>query len=344
MTNRTFEDKPATRERVPLLLGLVGPSGSGKTYSALRLATGIQKAVGGDIYFVDTEARRALHYADRFRFRHVAFGMPFGPLDYLAAIEHCVKKGAKTVIVDSMSHEHEGPGGVLEMHEAECERLMKQWKTSREKVQMTAWAKPKQDRRRLINTVLQMPCNFIFCFRAKEKLKIIPGKQPENQGWMPIAGDEFVFEMTMNALLYPGSNGVPVWRTDEPGERKMTKLPEQFRALFSNSESLSEDLGEKMATWALGTAKDGLFSELRDAIAMADEGGLAHVAARVEEIPKTQALPGGQYKALKALIQDRRAELARLISEQEAAANGEVPADQEPHSRRGDEGEENAAQ
>ena len=34
---RTFEAKPAVRESVPLLVGLMGASGSGKTYSALRL-------------------------------------------------------------------------------------------------------------------------------------------------------------------------------------------------------------------------------------------------------------------------------------------------------------------
>jgi len=116
---RTFETKPAVRSQVPLLIGLVSPSGAGKTYSALRLATGIQRVVGGEIFVVDTESRRALHYAEQFKFKHVQFNAPFGPLDYLAAIEHCVREGAKTIVVDSLSHEHEGPGGVLEMHEQE---------------------------------------------------------------------------------------------------------------------------------------------------------------------------------------------------------------------------------
>jgi predicted ABC-type transport system involved in lysophospholipase L1 biosynthesis ATPase subunit len=93
---RTFGDKPAVREKTPLLVGLVGPSGTGKTFSALRLAAGVQRVSGGDVFVVDTEARRALHYADRFKFRHVQFDAPFGPLDYLAAIEHCVRKGAGT--------------------------------------------------------------------------------------------------------------------------------------------------------------------------------------------------------------------------------------------------------
>ena len=120
---RKFDDVPAVREQVPLLIGLMGPSGSGKTYSALRLATGIQEVTGGEIYVIDTEARRALHYAEQFKFRHVQFDAPFGSLDYLAAIKHCVAKGAKVIVIDSMSHEHIGPGGYLLTQDAEVQRL-----------------------------------------------------------------------------------------------------------------------------------------------------------------------------------------------------------------------------
>ena len=106
--SRNFTDKPAVRERVPLLVGLMGPSGSGKTFSALRLAAGMREITGGDIYCIDTESKRALHYADDFDFQHVEFAAPFSPLDYLQAIEYCVEKKAGVVIVDSLSHEHEG--------------------------------------------------------------------------------------------------------------------------------------------------------------------------------------------------------------------------------------------
>lgn len=252
---RTFEDKPATRGDVPILVGLMGPSGGGKTYSALRLATGMQRVAGGDIYGIDTESRRMRHYADKFKFRHVEFTAPFGPLDYLAAIEHCVNKGAKIVIVDSMSHEHEGPGGVLEMHESELQRLSGGDRAKAERVSMLAWARPKAERRRLINSLMQLNVNFIFCFRAKEKIKIIPGnKQPEDLGWMPIAGEEFLYEMTLNCLLPPNANGVPYWTPEHRGEKMMVKLPQQFRPLFVNSTSLDETIGEELAKWSAGSA------------------------------------------------------------------------------------------
>ena len=245
--SRTFTDSPAVRERTPLLVGLVGPSGSGKTYSALRLATGFQRVTGGRTFYIDTEARRSLHYADEFQFQHLPFGAPFGSLDYLAAIQHCVDSGATTIVVDSMSHEHEGPGGVLEQHDAELTRMGGQLSKS-----MLAWAKPKADRRRMINGILQIGCNFIFCFRAKEKLKIERGRDPVALGVMPIAGEEFVYEMTINALLLPGSQGTPTWSSDYPGERMMMKLPRQFADLFGNTPQLTEDVGEALANWSAG--------------------------------------------------------------------------------------------
>lgn len=319
MATRTFEDKPATREQVPLLLGLMGPSGGGKTYSALRLATGIQSVTGGDIWMIDTEARRGLHYADRFNYRHVPFAPPHGSLDYLAAIEHCTKKGAKIVIIDSMSHEHEGVGGLLEQHETECQRLMGAWKSSREKVQMTAWAAPKSARRRMINSMLQIECSFILCFRAKEKMQIITGRNPESKGFMPIAGEELVFEMMVNALLLPGAKGVPTWQSDEIGERQMIKLPEQFRELLLKRQGpLDESVGSALAKWAAGDS-EGPYARIAHAISLAaNDSELDAAVAQLQAARATKTLKGNEYKTLVEAGKTKRAEL-------EAALAGPAP-------------------
>lgn len=257
MTTRVFSASPAVRERVPLLIGLIGPSGSGKTKSALRLAEGIQRVVGGDIYGCDSEARRMLHYADAHKFHHVPFGAPFSPADYLELLRFCESKKAKTVIVDSMSHEHEGPGGVLEMHAQQMTELAAQWRTSEDKVKMAAWIKPKQERQKLINAILQMSCNFIFCFRAKEKSKPAAGGKVLDLGWMPIAGDEFVYEQTVACLLTPNCGGVPSWHPEEVGSKGIVKLPEHFRDIFAKAQPLSQDIGEKLALWAAGGPGNG---------------------------------------------------------------------------------------
>lgn len=278
---RTFTDSPAVRSQVPLLIGLAGPSGGGKTYSALRLASGIQKATGGDIYGIDTESNRMLHYADKFKFRHLPFVAPFDPLSYLEAIRYCHEKGAKVIVVDSMSHEHEGPGGVLEMHAAEVERMAKGDYQKAERVKMIAWAKPKQERRRLLNSLLQIPCHFIFCFRAKDKIKPVKGDEPKKLGYMPIAGEEFVFEMTTCGLLLPNAGGVPTWNPHEDGEKLMVKLPEQFREmLLSHKGPLDESLGERMAQWAAGVNPiDGYKQSLEAALT------LEELAAAWKRIP-----------------------------------------------------------
>lgn len=303
---RTFEDSEATRQRVPLLVGLMGPSGGGKTFSALRLATGIRKVNGGEIFYIDTEARRSLHYADRFQFRHVPFGAPFGSLDYLAAIEHCVKKKAGVIVVDSMSHEHEGPGGVLERHEDETKRLAKLWNTSEKKASMSAWGPAKADRRRMINSILQLDCSFIFCFRAKQKLKIVRGEDPTPMGFMPIAGEEFVFEMTVNHLLLPGAGGVPTWHSEEPGEREMIKLPEQFRRLYEQRRPLDEDTGEELARWASG-AGEPLVVELLAAIEGAGTSAdLLALEPRLTEVRERKQVSSGGLAQLRTAFGKKR--------------------------------------
>ncbi len=278
----TFNFRPAVREQVPLLIGLVGPSGGGKTMSGLRLAAGIQRVMGGEIAVIDTEARRALHYADKFKFKHLDFAPPHGPDRYLEAIQAAVATGAKTIMVDSMSHEHEGAGGVLEWHEAELDRIAgDDWK-KREACNLLGWAKPKGARRKLINGLLQLNANFIFCFRAKEKVKPMKNEKGKTEivplGWQAIAGEEFVYEMTDRFLLPPGANGVPdlsaeAWQTGVP------KVPEDHRPIVGIGNALDEDMGAALARWALGgapraaVAQDRIDSIVADLELVAKEQG-----------------------------------------------------------------------
>jgi hypothetical protein len=290
---RTFVDTPAVRDQVPLLVGLMGPSGGGKTFSALRLATGIQSVRGGEIYYIDTEAKRALHYADRFKFRHIPFDAPFGSLDYLEALKFTTGKGAGVVVVDSMSHEHEGQGGYLMTHEAELQRMAGNDEAKRDRVKFAAWIKPAAERRALINGLLQMNAAFIFCFRAKEKTKPVAGGKPLDMGFMPIAGEEFLFEMTVNALLMPHADGAPTWRSDKVGEKLMMKLPEQFREIFSDGKPLSEDHGRKLAEWARGNAKAPATAQTSSK----GEKSLAERAAALKEAISKASSPADLSKA-----------------------------------------------
>jgi hypothetical protein len=267
-----FTFAPAVRENVKLMIGLGGPSGSGKTFSALRLARGL--AQGRPIFYIDTEARRALHYADQFQFQHLEFKAPFSPERYEQAIRAAVEHKPGVIIVDSTSHVHEGPGGILEMHEAELQRMAgDDWKR-REAVKFAAWIRPKAGSNRLVNYILQESVHFIFCFRAKEKLELVKndrGKtEPVSAGWTPICADRFEFEMTAMLVLPPGARGVPDL------EARSTKLQEQHRGIIKPGQPLSEDVGIALAAWAKG-GKTGLpeASEDRDPVRIALEEAAA---------------------------------------------------------------------
>jgi hypothetical protein len=329
MAERKFEDTEAKRGKTPLLLGLVAPSGCGKTLSSLRLATGIQRVTGGDIFVLDTEAKRALHYADSFKFRHVPFTAPFSPDDYLAAIEYCMKKGAKIIIGDSFSHEHEGPGGVLEMHAKEVQRLVELYKkagATEDTVKLGAWNVPKTMRRKMINAITQMEAHFLLNFRAKGKLKIVKGKPPEQRGFMPIAGEELVYEMTARFLLLPGSDGVPLLKSKFSGEQEIIKIPKQFRPIFQTPAQLSEGHGAAMAEWAAGRAVAPLLTVdelLKKYAACSDRETFSGLeASRALGWAKTTK---EERPRIKAAVEEAAKRVAAADPEESTGVDGEAP-------------------
>ena len=244
--------KPAVRENVGLLIGLAGGTGSGKTFTALRLASGI----AGDKPFalIDTEARRALHYADKFKFHHAEMKPPFSPASYTEAILAADRAGYPVIVVDSMSHEWSGDGGVLDMQEAELNRMAgDDWK-KREAVKMAAWIRPKTEHKHMVTKLLQVRAHLILCFRAEEKVEMVrvDGKmkiQPKQtmtglDGWVPVSEKNLPFELTASFLFTASRPGVPL----------PIKLPDQLRALFPLDRPVDESSGQKIAAWARGGA------------------------------------------------------------------------------------------
>jgi ABC-type dipeptide/oligopeptide/nickel transport system ATPase subunit len=326
---RSFRSEIAVRENVPLLVALIGPSGSGKTFSALRLAVGIQRVQPGPIHGISTEGKRMLELADRFTFQHVSFAPPFGSLDYLAAIQHCVHEGARTVIIDNMSHEHEGPGGMLDCAERQIEERIAfkverrelenadDWKADKErqKLKMSSFIKPKADRSKLIQGILQMPCNIIMCFRAKEKLEPGGGQrgEPKPLGWMPIGGDEFWYEMTARCLLLPQCNGVPTWSSEQQGERFAMRRPAQFSRILADGRQLTEEVGEEMARWAAGNAildVENTLTLIRDSVSV-------EALRQVANAQRAQPWQPEQRERIASAIKEKQLELKAPVTPEE---------------------------
>lgn len=236
------------RENVGLIIGLAGGTGSGKTYTAMRLASGI----AGDKPFavIDTEAGRAAHYADQFRFDHGDLKPPFRPQAYTEAIATADAAGYPVIVVDSMSHVWAGDGGVLDWQEEEFQRM-----GGRDAVKMASWIKPKMAHKHMVAKLLQVRAHLILCFRAEEKIdiikedgktKIVPKEGPTGlNGWMPISEKALPFELTASLLL----------TANEPGVPKPIKLQEQHRALFPLDRPITEESGRAIAQWAAGGTK-----------------------------------------------------------------------------------------
>ena len=253
---RTFDSSQAAMQEVPLQIGIMGPPGGGKTLSALRLGAGIKRVRGGEIYVIDTEGGRSTKYCGQIPFKHVPFDAPYRPRDYLDAIEQQVAKGAACVVVDSMSDEHEGRGGVLDWHDEELDRMAGTDWGKRERMSQAAWIKPKRDRLRLVEGLLRIRTPIIMCFRAREKIKPLKndkGKlEPINIGYQPIAPAEIVHTCDLTCLLPPRANGVPAWSSDKIGEDFIIKLPNFLQPFIANGHALDENMGERFARWARG--------------------------------------------------------------------------------------------
>lgn len=251
----TFEFRPATRESVGLLIGLAGGTGSGKTFSAMRLATGICRALGKPKFAViDTEARRALHYADRFTFDHGELKGPFTPERYTEAIVAADDAGYPVILTDSTSHVWAGDGGVLEQQEDEIDRMAgTDWK-KRDLFKMASWIKPKGAHKKMVNRLLQVRAHLILCFRAEPKIEMV--KDPQSgkmvvtakqsltglDGWIPISEKNLPFELTVSFLMM----------AQNPGVGLPIKLQEQHRPMFPTGALIDEECGVRLAQWAEG--------------------------------------------------------------------------------------------
>lgn len=241
----TFTFAPARRENVGLLIGLAGASGSGKTYSALSLAKGISPS--GKIAFIDTEARRGLHYADQFSFDHADMKPPFRPDRFVEGIRAAESAGAEVVIIDSFSHEYDGEGGIMDWADELAANGVKS---------PGNWKDPKAAHKKLMNKLLQCRATVIFCLRADEKISIDRVEYEDNGrkrtktvvtplGWVPICEKRFMYEMTASFTLSPSAPGIPQF--DLPH-----KLQSQHRGFFPQGKTIDEQAGRALADWARG--------------------------------------------------------------------------------------------
>lgn len=181
----------AQRSQVKLRIGLSGPSGYGKTYSALLLAYGITND-WSKIAVVDTENNSASLYSHLGDFNVLSLEEPYAPERYIKAIQTCEEAEMEVIIVDSISHEWNGKGGCLELHEKLGGRFQD-------------WAKITPLHNQFIEALIKSKSHIIATTRRKVDYSLdrdMSGKTKVMKlGTKEITREGFEYELTVNFEL-----------------------------------------------------------------------------------------------------------------------------------------------
>lgn len=292
----------AERKAQPVILSLAGKSGSGKTYSALLLAKGL---VGdrGKIAVIDTERGRASMYADDPSIGEYftdELHPPFSPQRFIDKLQDAIKWGADCIIIDSVSHEWSGIGGVLEQVDQMIEK-------NGQRYRMPAWGKMKPAHNQFVNHITMAPCHVICCVRAKKKMVEQVDPKTNKKEWIELPDlvaeqqESFVYEMTAAALI------------DEEHKAKWTKVPEPLKGVLAAG-VISKSQGKAIADWVSGGASydEEVNKHLSELRLLAGNGGAAKMNAYWTETVKTLAAP------IVAALREHVADLQKMAAEADA--------------------------
>jgi len=271
MSEEIMQIRPVQRQSAKLVIGLAAPSGEGKTYSALLLALGL---AGGDhtkVGLLDTENQRGSLYSDIFGpdkpFMIGDLVAPFSPARYSKAMRQFADAGIEALVVDSMSHEHEGEGGI--------EEIANRPKANGEARKVADWITAKREHKRFMNTLLYLPCHVVCCFRAREKMDYKntgPKGEPVSLGLQPVCEKNVLFEMSASFLL-----------SKQGQHRDAIKLPECLRPILGGSGYLSVEHGRRLREWAGG---GDITEHARNTLRLAASSGTLSLRAAFEALDK----------------------------------------------------------
>ncbi|PFK04930.1 AAA family ATPase [Bacillus cereus] len=204
-----FQVTEAKREKMKAVIGFIGCSGSGKTGSSLLTAFGMmqeaypnvtEEELWKKIGVIDTEHERSkLHVGLVYgetkigNFLHINFTPPYTTERYNEAVQVMKNAGAEVLIIDSLSHNWQGEGGIIETHGEMSGNSFQNW------------GKLSSETTKLIKTLTQNNVHILATLRTKTEYVVEPdakGKMaPRKVGTKPVQKDEMEYEFMLNFVI-----------------------------------------------------------------------------------------------------------------------------------------------
>lgn len=227
-----FVIRKARRSAHRLRLLLSGPAGSGKTWGAIEIARGL----GGRCVVIDTEEGSSDIYNDLHDFDVVDLRPPFTPERYCDAITQCESAGYDVIIIDSITHEWNGSGGVLELKDqlAAAKYRGNTW---------SAWSELTPRHRRFVDAMLRSPAHIIACGRSKTETSQVDegGRKKVVKLGMAVEqrdGIEFEFTVVLD-IVHDGHYAVA--------------SKDRTRLFLGDPKPITADHGRALAAWLAGS-------------------------------------------------------------------------------------------
>ncbi len=262
----------AKRENIWAKILEIAPSGGGKSYGALRVAKGLADALSKDtgveerIAYIGTEGSRDKYYADEFDYDLLQLKAPFEPEKYIDAIDEALDAGYKVIVIDSITHEWKGKGGMLEIHSKMSGNSY------------TNWSKLTPRHEKFIDKILESEAYIIATVRGKDKyvLEEQNGKQvPRKVGIGYEQRDDLEFLFTVAVTI-------------EQDTHYFTAVKDNTHLFEDRNDILTEKDGEIIYKWASGGDITAKRNELEKAKEKAKEKIALNEAKEAEKIVAEQ--------------------------------------------------------
>lgn len=287
----------AVRKQAKLRLALTGPSGSGKTYSALLMAKGL----GGKVAVIDTEHGSASLYCHLHEFDVQELTAPYSPERYIAAIKDAEAAGYDVLIIDSISHEWNGTGGMLQINEQVAQSKFRgnTW---------SAWSESDPRHRKFIDAMLQSRMHVIVTMRSKTETaqeKDANGKTKIQQlGMKAEQRDGIIYEFTSVLDIVHGGHYA-------------TATKDRTGVFSGDAQVITPETGKTLLAWlATGVEASDPIPEapqylnekqIADIGALADEVGMTVATiCKTAKVAKLSEIESGRYDGLIHWINSQR--------------------------------------